>query len=212
MRLAALAQRCGEAWRVEGRLEWAYRAVTSNKFAGVDGVARVYLITSFFNHSCAVRHLTYKTLRPYNTNKQYPPPAHPGQGARVSGSGRDGQPTAAVDPIDPTAVLCVAPVAAGEEVCLSYFGLQALAFQPRQGFLQARAAPPRTTHAPPMHHGGVLHADSAPERRLGGGRRAQERFGFCCGCALCEAGRTLPAAEAAARLDVAIEGAQPPSP
>ena len=47
-------------------------------------------------------------------------------------------PNAAPDPIDPMSVISVAPIKIGDEVCLSYFGVQALELGPRTNFLRNR--------------------------------------------------------------------------
>ena len=60
------------------------------------------------------------------------------------------------------------PVGAGEELTVSYFGVQSLQPQGRRRFLE-------------------------------------DRFGFRCGCALCQSGGVLGAAAVQERLDVMVE-------
>lgn len=47
-------------------------------------------------------------------------------------------PNAAPDPIDPTRIVCVAPISTGDEVTLSYFGVQSLEAKDRKDFLRER--------------------------------------------------------------------------
>jgi hypothetical protein len=94
----ALLPRCVKGWGDARLLRRAHEAIVRNKFAGPDGVARLYLVKSFFNHSC--------------------------------------EPNASPDLLDPGgAVLAIAPIQAGEEVTISYFGLQRLQQEHRQELL-----------------------------------------------------------------------------
>ena len=121
--LESLLPRCATAWQSPSLLRRAYHAVGRNKYGGIDGVGRLYLVRSFFNHGCA-------------SNVAPDPIDHSSESAKWQES-----------PLrcfahSPAALraglLSMVPVRAGEELTVSYFGVQSLQLQGRRRFLEDR--------------------------------------------------------------------------